>query len=457
MQQNNYLHITQSLQKGAKILFASFPADGHFNPMTGLAVHLKNEGYDVRWYTSPLYQPKIEKLGIPFFPFQKAADINGDNVSEMLPERNKFKSQVRKLNFDLVNVFILRGPEYFEDLKTIYQEFPFELVVADIAFMGVPFVTDLMKIPVLGIGIAPISKNSKDLPPSGLGMTPSYSFFGRAKQGLLRFMANHLLLARCNKTMVRVLKEHGIDCITNSLFDLPAEKCNLILQSGTPGFEYRRSDFDPKYKFAGPLLPFTTKKSTGSWHHEKLAAYKKIVLVTQGTVEKDETKLLVPTLEALQNTEYLVVVTTGGTHTDKLRAQYPAPNVIIEDFIPFGDIMPYADVYITNGGYGGVMLSIMNGLPMVTAGIHEGKNEICARVGYFNLGINLNKERPTAAQIRSSVDQVTNNDTYLKNVMSLSKEFSGFEPAKLCEKYASQLLARSRAGRVLNKREKISE
>ena len=27
---------------GKKILFANFPADGHFNPMTGIAVHLKS-------------------------------------------------------------------------------------------------------------------------------------------------------------------------------------------------------------------------------------------------------------------------------------------------------------------------------------------------------------------------------------------------------------------------------
>jgi hypothetical protein len=38
--------------KAKEILFASFPADGHFNPLTGLAVYLKNLGCEVRWYTS---------------------------------------------------------------------------------------------------------------------------------------------------------------------------------------------------------------------------------------------------------------------------------------------------------------------------------------------------------------------------------------------------------------------
>ena len=137
-----------------------------------------------------------------------------------------------------------------------------------------------------------------------------------------------------------------------------------------------------------------------------LKQYQKIVLVTQGTVEKDVEKLLVPTLEAFKNTDTLVVCTTGGSQTEELRKRFPQRNLIIEDFIPFDNIMPYANVYITNGGYGGVMLGIENKLPMVVAGVHEGKNEICARVGYFKLGINLETEKPTAAQIKKAVEKI---------------------------------------------------
>ena len=31
-----------------KILFASIPAEGHFSPLTGIAMELKNQGHDVR-------------------------------------------------------------------------------------------------------------------------------------------------------------------------------------------------------------------------------------------------------------------------------------------------------------------------------------------------------------------------------------------------------------------------
>jgi UDP:flavonoid glycosyltransferase YjiC (YdhE family) len=455
MYSNNDLlqNVTKTMAPGTKILIATFPGDGHFNPLTGIGAHLKAKGYDVRWYTSVTYQAKVEKLGIPFYRMKKALDITGDTIEKIFPGREACKSPVSKLNFDITNVFILRGPEYYQDIMEIHNFFPFKLMIADIAFTGIPFVKDLMGIPVAGVGVFPLTRSSKDLPPAGLGMTPSYSIFGKLKQHFLRFAARHILFAKSNKVMRRVFAEYGIECSGEFVFDEMQMKCDLLLQSGTPGFEYKRSDLEDKVKFVGPLLPYMVKKNNSPWFDERLNKYNKIVLATQGTVEKDSSKLLVPTLEALKNTEYLVVITTGGSDTERLRRQYEAPNVIIEDFIPFDDIMPFADVYVTNGGMGGVMLSIENKLPMVMAGVHEGKNEICARAGYFNLAVNLKTERPTALQIRRAVDEVTGNEIYRKNISALSEEFSTYNSLELCEYYLQKLLP----SRHVRKMENVEE
>src|SRR3954454_23293941 len=134
---NKQLNLS-TIEPGTKILFANIPADGHFNPLTGLAVHLKKIGCDVRWYTSSSYENKIASLGIPFFPFKKAFDVSlGDKqIEDVFPDRKKYKSQISKLKFDMINVFILRAPEYYADLRELYEEFPFELMIADITFGG---------------------------------------------------------------------------------------------------------------------------------------------------------------------------------------------------------------------------------------------------------------------------------------------------------------------------------
>jgi len=441
MQATNYTNgnaVLSALKPKTKILFASFPADGHFNPLTGLAVYLKKLGHDVRWYCGTSYAAKIERLGIHHYEFKRALEVTGDNVDEVFPERKKKKSQIAKLKFDLIHAFVLRSTEYYDDIREIYKTFSFDLMIADVAFTAIPMVKEHLGVPVLAIGVLPLPETSKDLAPTGLGITPSYTYMGRKKQAFLRFIADNVLFKKANEVFKNILSKYNITSDGN-LFDTNVRKATLFLQSGTPGFEYYRSDINPNVRFIGPLLPYSKKKAD-PWFNEKLVRFEKIILVTQGTVEKDITKIIVPVLEAFKDTDYLVIATTGGTGTKQLQQQYQYNNLIIEDFIPFNDVMPYADVYITNGGYGGVMLGIQNKLPMIVAGVHEGKNEINARVGYFNLGINLKTEKPKPHQMKKAVEEIFKNNIYKENVVKLSQEFSEYYPQQLCANYVEEVI-----------------
>jgi len=427
---------------GKRILFATVPGDGHFNPLTGIAVHLQNLGYDIRWYTSIIYADKLSKLQVPHYIFKKALDVNAENVEQVFPERKNIKGMIKRLSFDLINGFILRSSEYFEDIRDISKDFPFDMVICDCMFMGIPFIKEKLHVPVISIGVLPLIEKSKDLAPAGLGLMPSSTFFGKRKQDILRFAADKILFREPNKVMTSILKKYGIKMEGSNAFDTLTRKSSLLLQSGTPGFEYYRSDLGQNIRFIGALLPYNSKKKMHSWYNEKLTRYNKVILVTQGTVEKDTSKILVPTLEAFKNSDYLIIATTGGSETKELKEKFPYDNIIIEDFIPFSDVMPHANVYVTNGGYGGVMLSIENKLPMVVAGVHEGKSEINARVEYFKLGINLRTEKPTPPQIRRSVENLLNDETYQKNVQRLCTEFDSYKPNELCVAYIEEILNR---------------
>lgn len=445
----NHVDLMKELA-GKKILFACFPADGHFNPLTGLAVYLQELGCDVRWYTSSKYAEKLKKMDVTHYPFKSAMDTS--DLEKAFPHRDEIKGMVAKLKFDIVNAFIMRAPEYYADILHIYSTgFDFDLMIADVTFTAIPFVKDDLGIPVIAIGVLPLTETSKDLPPAGLGMTPSYSFLGKLKQALLRKVFDRFLFHQPNKVMHQLLDKYRIPHNKESVFDLVYKKCNLFLQSGTPGFEYYRSDLSSNVRFIGALLPFSTARQTDTWFDQRLNEYEKILIVTQGTVERDIEKLLVPTLEAFINTDTLVIATTGGTGTAELKKRFPANNLIIEDFIPFGDILPYADVYITNGGYGGVMLGIENEVPLLVAGVHEGKSEINARIGYFKLGINLKTEKPAATDIRKAVEKIMSDTSYKINVQNLAKEFSNYNPNKLCAYYLAKFFEQQRELRYNNK------
>lgn len=424
--------------KAKKILFANVPADGHFNPLTGLAAHLKKMGHDVRWYTGIGYKEKIERLGIPYYPLVKALDLSAGDIDSLFPERDKLKSPIAKLNFDLEHAFIRRSVEYFEDIKTIRQSFEFDVMIADILFTAIPFVRHKLSIPVLVVGVAPLMETSKDLGPNGLGITPSSNFFGKRKQDIMRWITDKIMFKKMVALNASFYKAHGLTPPQGNVFNVLCKEATILMQIGTPGFEYKRSDLGKNVRFIGAMLP-VKKESQPLDFKDKLSKYKKVVLVTQGTVERDASKIIVPTLEAFKDTDVLVIATTGGSKTAELKQQFPQENVVIEDFIPFTDIMPYANVYITNGGYGGVMLSIENKLPMVAAGVHEGKNEICARIGYFKLGVNLKTETPSPAQLRKAVQEVMENGLYRKNIAALKTEFARYNAFGLVETYIEEV------------------
>ncbi len=424
-----------------KVLFANMPYDGHFNPLTGIAMHLKSLGHDVRWYSGSIFKEKIERLDIPYYPFKKALDFNQHNVHIHFPEREKIRGTIGKLKYDLKTAFILRSTEFYEDIREINDSWSFDVLISDIAFTGMPFVKDKLNKKVVSVGVFPLVETSRDLPPTGLAMTPSTSFFGRRKQDLLRYLADKVIFREAANLYARLFREHGLVPVEGNIFDVLGKKTDLLLQSGTPGFEYSRSDLGKNVRFVGPLLPFAKGGKAGLADlTEELGRYEKVVLVTQGTLERDPQKILIPTLEAFKDTRVLVIATTGGTGTQELQARYPQENIIIRDFIPFNDIMPHCDVYVTNGGYGGVMLGIQNQLPLVAAGLHEGKNEINARIGYFKLGIDLKTEFPTPAQIKAGVETVLTDGVYKNNVKKLSREFKEYDPHSLCTKYINHLL-----------------
>ena len=425
---------------GKKILFATVPGEGHVYPLTGLAMHLQQRGCDVRWYTSIKFADKIHKLDIKHYPFVKALEVNTTNISEVFPNRDRITGTVEKINFDMIHIFSERSEEYYEDIKDIYKTFPFDMMIADSMFTGIPFVKEKMKIPAVAVGIIPLSEKSKDLAPYGLGLTPANTWFEKIKHSFLRFLSDRVMMKKSIRVYSNILKKNGINKKDSNLFDFLIKNASLVLQSGTPGFEYYRSDIGHNIRFVGPLLPYAAENQKAVWFDERIKRYKKILLVTQGTVEKDINKLIIPSLEAFKNTDMLVIVTTSGEQTAALREKYAFDNVIIEDFVPFQDIMPYTSAFITNGGYGGVLLSIRHGLPIVAAGVHEGKSEICARIGFFKYGINLNTETPTPAQLRVAVTEVIEKDIYVKNVRKLSKEFALYNPNELSMGYIGELL-----------------
>lgn len=429
--------------KNLNILFATMPMDGHFSPLTSLAVHLKAQGCDVRWYVGGAYGEKVKKLGLPHYPYTKAQDLNQGNLDKLFPEASKIRGTAARIRFDINRVFLHPVPNFIEDLTAIYAEWPFDLIVHDVLFLGGSLIGDLLPVKSVAVGVSPLFESDSNLPPIGLGMVPAGSWPGRLAQKVLSYLVQGVLFKPCNDLHNKIRVQHGLAPTSDSLFDHAVRSADLYLQSGIPSFEYPRQRISPNVRFVGAMLPYTRGVKQRFEHADKALDAKRVILVTQGTVEKDVEKILAPTLQAFADDPgTLVIATTGGSCTAELRQRFPQEHFIIEDFIDFHSVMNFASVYVTNGGYGGVMLGLQHNLPIVAAGVHEGKNEIAARVGYCEVGVNLKTETPKPRQIRRAVDQVLNNVSYRRNIRKMSLEFSEYNANELATQYIHDLVAK---------------
>jgi UDP:flavonoid glycosyltransferase YjiC (YdhE family) len=151
--------------------------------------------------------------------------------------------------------------------------------------------------------------------------------------------------------------------------------------------------------------------------------------------------LIVPTLQALADEDVLVVAAIGGQPIETIKLNPLPENARIEQFIPYYHLLPHVDVMITNGGYNGVQAALAHGVPLVAAGQTEEKPEICARIEWSGVGINLKTKTPTLTQIKNAVKKILSSPQYRQNAERLKADIACYDSAQIAATLLEQLAA----------------
>jgi UDP:flavonoid glycosyltransferase YjiC (YdhE family) len=145
--------------------------------------------------------------------------------------------------------------------------------------------------------------------------------------------------------------------------------------------------------------------------------------VSQGTVaNNDFAELVLPTIRGLADRDVLVVATTGGRDVSAL-GELPQ-NARVAEFLPYDALFEKVDVFVTNGGYGGVHFALGHGVPMVVAGMTEDKAETSARIEWTGTGINLRTNTPAPEKVAAAVDRVLAEPGYRAAAERLATEIA---------------------------------
>lgn len=366
------------------IIFAAPPAHGHTAHLLPHASHLSARGFDVFFLAGPQFERAVSHTGATFVSTPNTWTDEALAESLAVPEgHTPFLWEQRVLFLNGTRECSQSLKKLLEDVRQWYPERKV-VIVEEMLFMGswpftlgAPLPKGYDEFPkVISFSSIPLFVSSADTAPFANGLPPDGTPGGLERNARLRgeMEDEHAALAaHANEVYTSVGATETITPRERTMFDVWATQ-HVLLQPCTPSLEYPRSDLAPNIRFIGgaprpaldpstPLPPWWSDLTSNKGAEEP----RKVVFVTQGTVVSDFGNLVSPTLKGLTDREDLLVVAVLGARGAELGFEAPA-NARVADYLAYHAVFPFADVFVSNGGYGGFMQAVTYGVPMVLAG-----------------------------------------------------------------------------------------
>lgn len=410
----------------ASIIIGSIPAHGHVTPMLAVARGFVERGDHVRFITGARFADRVRATGASHIPLPPDADYD-ETLFETLPERAKLKG-ARAVAFDVEHIFVRPAKSQYAAVMGAHASQPADALLIEPAFTGGAMLIGHprpARPAIVVCGVVPLPIPSADTAPYGMGLPPT-KWANRSRNTALAAL-HRRILRQANNLGGEIYRHLHKAELPYSLLDWYAH-VDAFVQFTVPAFEYPRSDAPKTLHFAGALCPAGSDVELPDWWSD-LDGTRPVVHVTQGTVANvDYRQVIAPTLQALAGQDVMVVVSTGGRELDTLP---PLPeNARAATFLPYDELLPRTDVYVTNGGYGGVQYALRHGVPIVATGGKEDKPEVGARVAWSGVGRRLRTERPSVRALRRDILAVLHQPRYREASRRIAADMAaapGFE------------------------------
>ncbi|KAH6845599.1 glycosyltransferase family 1 protein [Chaetomium sp. MPI-CAGE-AT-0009] len=456
------------------ILCTSSTAPGHVLPLTFIARHLVTRHYPVVFVGGPQHRALIEASGATFFPVCDALTLEHGPYARWAAERARYAEGLPRMVYDFGTFFVGQVEGQVESTRRALEwvrggigKGREVVVVCETMWLGyLPWKWGAERprgwgegeaMPrSLGVNVTPLMLDGEGVPPFPLGLLPAEGAQARERDGLLReWLYKYVVREAYDGFRERIREARGVEVPDEWMVNLSVTAHDTTLQLCHPALEYPRPDLPAHVKFAGNLPPSEVVPPgfvfLDWWRREVVEnlelpgnpARPRIVVASQGTLARDYSMLLAPTVRALAGRkDVLVVALLGKQGLAVPPGLLPAPeegvnldNIHVVDFFPYDSLLSYADVMVFNAGYGGFMHCVVNGVPMVAAGLTEDKCEVAARVEWTGAGINLRTGRPSPTAVASAVDQILDSGSkYRSRVRELALEVADGNALEVVER-----------------------
>ncbi|KAF2113514.1 hypothetical protein BDV96DRAFT_647777 [Lophiotrema nucula] len=450
---SHFLPSTIPLRSETPIFIASVTHWSHLEKIAAIAVELASLGYPITFLTGRIFENHVSKLH-PNIKFSAFLGLDDKLTAEDYAEWARIPPGPEQELWVMKKVLMDGMADNQETIQVQFREFKERygnekplIFMADQSFsghwpvlLGAPGIRPNSTI---GISIAPLTLESNHTYPFRSGKVPETGPDAKEKHWkAYQDYRNDVFEKSLNNYYTEKLRELGA---TDEPFPSLMVGMNILpdklLQLGVPGFEFSRPDATQDVRYFGAFK--TVGKSVDDqkipvwWDDIANAkkAGKKIIAVSQGTVETNPEDLVLPTIEALKDRDdVLLVATFVTTEPEEVKGLGEVPaNTRVAKFVPYDLLLPMVDILVSNGGYGAVQHCLRLGIPMVVSGLSQDKATTNSLVEHTGVGLNLGKRAPSKEKIGPAVVKLIEDESFKKNAAKLSKEYENYDVGRVTD------------------------
>jgi UDP:flavonoid glycosyltransferase YjiC (YdhE family) len=371
----------------SRILFTCRPLSGHFEPLLPLAAAARASGHTVAFASGHPVVGRARDAGFTVFE----AGTSEEFRAEWAPRFPGFTTLVgdaqRKFFFTEIFANLELAPRVV-DLESIMATWQPDLVVHEIAEFAAPLVSTALGIPYVDVGYGSLVPRAL-LEAAGAAAAPHWR--------------------------ARGLDPHPLAGLFRYLYVDPCP----------PAFQNPEIADIAAVQPMRPAAGEVQVKGQPSWFDD--LSHRPNVYVTLGTVWNTDLDVFRLVIEALHDHVNLIV--TVGQHNDPAALGPQPRDVIIRNYIPQHEVLPWCDAVVAHGGSGTVLGALAHGVPLliVPQGADQWSN--AERIVAAGAGQQLLSDELSAVAVRDRVRDLLSEPSYRQAASHLKEEIRAMPSA----------------------------
>lgn len=398
---------------------------GHVHPLLPVMHNLQARGHAVALATSQLYQERIEREGLPFYPL--SPHYSEERLEEFFPPIRYLRIHYLRVSYDFLRIFMASIPVRIPELQQIARVFQPSVVVAGPLTFAAQLFCEQQAMPWAVLSpMTHFMSPSLHAPPAGFPrvetMPAALRFPYRfGLKGALRTAT--ALMAPWRFALNLYRHQLGLPSHADPLSPQVVAPY-LLIHTCSREYDYNRPDLPLQVHYIGPSVwdrPIDWQ--TPGWLAE-VPQGKPLVYVSLGTVFNTRLSVFQKIIRALGQLDVFGLVATGPGCPPDLFSAVPS-NVRIESYIPQTALQAEPKtrpaLIISHGGVNTVLTALSDGIPLLCIPLGADQPDNAQRCVDVGAGLRLDRRLLTTARLKRAIHTLLSQDSFTRQAEQMQR------------------------------------